>query len=130
MIFAKGQLVSKELFCFFNPSKNRMKNICPSRLGQKLKFSFSLFGRIEDTKISFEINWALLTTTFKLGNLFWPQAVFRRSICCWTAPETYITLCSRSRNNSFLVLFFLYKPGKVRKPIIIGTVSWKADAES
>ena len=26
---------------------------CPSRLGQKLTFSSSFFGRIEDTKISF-----------------------------------------------------------------------------
>ena len=39
---AKGQLISKGLFGFFN-----------CRLGQKLTFSRSFFGRIEDTKISF-----------------------------------------------------------------------------
>ena len=49
----KGQLISKGLFGFFNSPKKRMKNICPSRLGQKLTFSSWLFGRIEDTKIFF-----------------------------------------------------------------------------
>ena len=39
---AKGQLISKGLFVFFN-----------CRLGQKLTFSRSFFGRIEDTEISF-----------------------------------------------------------------------------
>ena len=50
---AKGQLISKGLFVFFNSSKKRTENFCPRRLGQKLKFSSSFFGRIEDTKISF-----------------------------------------------------------------------------
>ena len=49
----KGQLISKCLFGIFNSSKKRTKNFCPSRLGQKLKFSSSFFGRIEDTKMSF-----------------------------------------------------------------------------
>jgi len=48
----KGQLISKGLFGFFNSSKKRTKNFCP-RLGQKLKFLSSFFGRIEDIKISF-----------------------------------------------------------------------------
>ena len=51
---AKGLLISKGLFGFFNSPKKRTKNICPSRLGQKLTFSSSFFGRIEDTKISFQ----------------------------------------------------------------------------
>ena len=46
---AKGQLISERLFGFYNSPKKRTKNVCPSRLGQKLTF----FGRIEDTKISF-----------------------------------------------------------------------------
>ena len=50
---SKGQLISKGLFVFFNSSKKRTKNFCPSRLGQKLTLSSSFFGRIEDTKISF-----------------------------------------------------------------------------
>ena len=50
---AKGQLISKGLFVFFNSPKKRTKNFCPSRLGQKLTFSKLFFGRIEDTKISF-----------------------------------------------------------------------------
>ena len=50
---AKGQLISKGFFGFFNSPKKRTKNFCPSRLGQKLTFSSSFFGRIEDTKISF-----------------------------------------------------------------------------
>ena len=49
----KGQLISKGLFCVFNSSKKRTKNLCPGRLGQKLKFSSSFFGRIEDTKKTF-----------------------------------------------------------------------------
>ena len=49
----KGQIISKGLFCFFNSSKKRTKNFCPSRLGQKLEFSSSFFGRIENTKMSF-----------------------------------------------------------------------------
>ena len=32
-----GQLISKGIFVFFNSPKKRMKNFCPSRLGQKLK---------------------------------------------------------------------------------------------
>ena len=49
----KGQLISKGLFCVFNSSKKRTKNVCPSRLGQKFKFSSSFFGRIEDTQKTF-----------------------------------------------------------------------------
>ena len=49
----KGQLISKGLFGFLNSLKKQTKNFCPSRLGQNLTFSSSLFGRIEDTKISF-----------------------------------------------------------------------------
>ena len=51
---SKGQLISKGLFGFFNSSKKRTKKFCPSRLGQKFKFLSSFFGRIEDTKISFQ----------------------------------------------------------------------------
>ena len=40
-------------FGVFNSSNKRTKNFCPSRLGQKLKFLGSFFGRIEDTKMSF-----------------------------------------------------------------------------
>ena len=40
-------------FCFFNSSKKRTKDFCPSRLGQKLEFSSSFFGRIESTKRTF-----------------------------------------------------------------------------
>ena len=49
----KGQLILKGLFCVFNSSKKRTKNFYPSKLGQKFKFSSSLFGRIEDTKKTF-----------------------------------------------------------------------------
>ena len=48
-----GQLILKGLLGFFNSSKKRMKNFCPSRLGQNLKVSSSLFGGIEDTKKTF-----------------------------------------------------------------------------
>ena len=34
----KGQLISKGLFVFNSPTK-RMKQFCPSRLGQKFEFS-------------------------------------------------------------------------------------------
>jgi hypothetical protein len=53
--YAKGQVISKGLFDFFNSSKKRTKNFCPSSLGQKPKLSSSFFGRIEDTKISFQV---------------------------------------------------------------------------
>ena len=49
----KGQLILKGLFGFFDPPKKQTKNLCPSRLGQKLTFSSSFFGRIEDAKITF-----------------------------------------------------------------------------
>ena len=50
----KSQLTLKGLFVFFNSSKRRTDNFCPSsRLGQKLTFSSPFFGRIDDTKISF-----------------------------------------------------------------------------
>ena len=51
----KVQLISKELFCFFNSSKKRTKNFCLNRSGQKLKFSSSFFGRIQAPKRHFEI---------------------------------------------------------------------------
>ena len=50
---AKGQLISEGHLGIFNSSKKRTKNFNPSRLGQKLKFSSLVFGRIEDTKESF-----------------------------------------------------------------------------
>ena len=50
---SKGRLILKGLFGSFNSPKKRTKHFCPSRLGQKLTFSSSFFGRIEDTKISF-----------------------------------------------------------------------------
>ena len=49
----KGHLISKGLCGFFNSPKKRTKNFCPSRLGRKLTFSSSFFGRIEDAKIFF-----------------------------------------------------------------------------
>ena len=52
----KGQLLSKGLFCDINSSKKRTKKFCLSRQGQKLKFSSSFPGRIEDTKRHFAIN--------------------------------------------------------------------------
>ena len=52
-IFGKGQLTSKGHFGFFNSSKKRTKNFCPSWLGQKFEFSSSFYGRIEDTKKPF-----------------------------------------------------------------------------
>ena len=52
--FAKGQLILKGVFGFYNSSKKQTKNFYPSRLGQKLEFSSSFFGRIEDTNISFQ----------------------------------------------------------------------------
>ena len=52
-VVAKGQLILKGLFGFFNSSKKRTKSFCPSRLGQKFEFSSLFFGRIEDTQISF-----------------------------------------------------------------------------
>ena len=45
---SKGQLISKGLLDFFNSSKKRTKKFCPSRVGQKLTFSSSFFGRIVD----------------------------------------------------------------------------------
>ena len=66
----RGQLISKGLFVFFNSSKNP-KNFYPSRLGQKLKFSSSFFGRIGDTKICFEINWPLVFNVCKLSFYVW-----------------------------------------------------------
>ena len=47
---AKGQLISKGHFGFFNSPKKRTKNFCPSRLGQKFEFSSSFFWRIGDSK--------------------------------------------------------------------------------
>ena len=49
----KGQVISKGLFGFFNSPKERTKYSDPDRLGQKLTFSGSFFGRIEETNISF-----------------------------------------------------------------------------
>ena len=50
---AKGQLISKGHFGFFNSPKKRTKNFCPSRLGQKFEFSSSFFGRNGDNKKTF-----------------------------------------------------------------------------
>jgi hypothetical protein len=49
----KGQLISEGHLGFSNSSKKTKTKICPNRLGQKLEFSSSFFGRIEDTKMSF-----------------------------------------------------------------------------
>jgi hypothetical protein len=56
LVRIKGQIISKGHFVFFNSSKKRTKNFCPSRLGQEFEFSSSFFGRIEDTKKTFW-NW-------------------------------------------------------------------------
>ena len=58
----KGRLISKGFIVFFNFPKKCTKKFCFSRLGQKLTFSSSFFGRIELTEISFEINWPLPIT--------------------------------------------------------------------
>ena len=42
-LIGKGQLTSKGLFGFFNSPPKRRINFCPSRLGQKLTFSSSIF---------------------------------------------------------------------------------------
>ena len=39
---------------FFNLPKKQIKNFGPSKPGQRSTFSCSFFGRIEDTKISFQ----------------------------------------------------------------------------
>ena len=49
----KGQVNLERTFFFFNSSKKRTKNFCPSRLGQKYEFSSSFFGRIGGTKKTF-----------------------------------------------------------------------------
>jgi hypothetical protein len=56
LMCAKGQLISKGLFVFFNSPKKRTKNFCPSRLGQKLTFSSSFLGELKTLKFPFEIN--------------------------------------------------------------------------
>ena len=53
VVVFSSQLISNENSGFFNSSKKRTKNLCPSRLGQKFEFSSSFFGRIEDTKKTF-----------------------------------------------------------------------------
>ena len=53
---AKGHLISKGYFDFFNSPKKQTKNFCLSRLRQKFEFSSSFFGRIGDTEKTFEIN--------------------------------------------------------------------------
>ena len=40
---SKGPLILKGHFVVFNSLKNRTKNFCPSRLGQKFEFSSSFF---------------------------------------------------------------------------------------
>ena len=64
----KCQLISKGLFCVFNSSKKQTKNFYLSRLGQKLKFSCSFFGRIEDTKKTFR-NWVPFNAGLENSNL-------------------------------------------------------------
>ena len=53
-VLTKGQLISKGHFAFFNSPKKRTQNFCLSRLGQKFKFSSSFFGKIGDTKKTFQ----------------------------------------------------------------------------
>jgi hypothetical protein len=50
---AKGQLISKGNFVFFNSPKKQTKNFCPSRPGQKFEFSSLFLGRIGDLKKTF-----------------------------------------------------------------------------
>ena len=50
IIWTRGHLISERVSCVFNSSKKQTNNFCPSRLGQKLKFSCSFFSRIEDKK--------------------------------------------------------------------------------
>ena len=54
---AKGKLISKGNFGFFNSSKKRTKNFCPNRLGPKFKFVF--LEELKTSKREFEINWPL-----------------------------------------------------------------------
>ena len=50
---SKSQLLSKEHFFSILPKK-RTENFCPSKLGLKIEVSSSFFGRIEDTKNTFQ----------------------------------------------------------------------------
>ena len=86
---AKGQLISKEHFVFFNSSKNRMKNVCPGWLGRNFEFSSSFFGRIEDTKRHFEINRPLVIGQSNLvrGHFYITQGCFEPFL---NHPPTYI----------------------------------------
>ena len=43
----------ERIFCVFNSSQNEQKKFCPSRLGQKSRFSSLFSGRIEETKYTF-----------------------------------------------------------------------------
>jgi hypothetical protein len=52
----KGQFILKGNFGFFNSSKKRTKNFCPSRLGQKFEFSSSFIEELKTPKRRFEIN--------------------------------------------------------------------------
>ena len=58
MMLKVGQF--REGFSFFNSPKNRTKNFCPSRLGQKSKLSSSFLGELETPKRHFGINSPLV----------------------------------------------------------------------
>ena len=82
----KGQLISKGLFCVFNSSKKRTKIICPSRLGQKFKFSSSFFflEELKTPKRHFEINWPLASSSVTFFHC--------NSTIAPTLTHTYITV--------------------------------------
>ena len=58
----KGQLISKRHFVFFNSSKKRTKNFCPSRLGpglarvKNLNFQARFLEELKTPERHYEIN--------------------------------------------------------------------------
>ena len=62
----KGQLISKGFFDILHSSKKKPKKFDPTTIIPQVNCFRSFFGRIEDTKRHFEINWPLIP---KLTNL-------------------------------------------------------------
>ena len=72
---------------FFNSPKKRTKNFCPSKLGQKLSFSSSVFWRIEDTKISLRLTDLYLFYYFSTG-ITEPRRVAVTTLAARVAEES------------------------------------------
>ena len=56
MTLAKGQLISKGHFGFFNSPKKRIKISAPVGQGKNLSFQVRFLGELETPKGNFEIN--------------------------------------------------------------------------